>query len=254
MADQAQSLVFFVAGIIGFGPAIGVLYHALRTYDYPFTEKAYFDTSRVVLGLAVGMVLGTVSGAITVGLRATILTLLSLVVLLVLLATFEEGFKLVYLNRKGYRKRFDTTFVAVGLSMGMAAIAAAGSAYTNGPTLFLPDVAIPLFAFSVSLAFVHGATGAIIGLGCARAEIVVPFSQALVGRVIHAGLLVPFFVWSALPAGTSIAIPAFSLAAAIVFSALLYAHAYRTVIPATLPQDLRRERRRKARRERRAEE
>jgi len=113
----SDQLVFFASGLLGFGPSVAVLFHALRTYDYPYTEKAYFDTGRVFLALAVGMILGTASGALTLALSGAATTVLSLVVLLILLALFEEAFKLIYLNRKGYRGRFDTTFVGVTLGV-----------------------------------------------------------------------------------------------------------------------------------------
>ena len=246
MADAPASLIFLASGILGFGPAVGVLYHALRTYDYPYTERAYFDTTRVFLGVAVGMILGTASGAITVWVGAAG-SLLGLILLLIGVALFEEAFKLVYLNRKGYRGRFDTTFVGVSLSTGMAAIAAAGPAYSNGPGLLTVSVFVPLAVFSVTLAFLHGATGAILGLGCSRGEIVTPFAQALLARVLHAAMLIPFFVWYSQPS-TPIALPGFSLAAATGFTLFLYSYAYRSVIPRTLPVDLRRERRRRVRR------
>lgn len=223
-----------------------MLYHALHTYDYPYTAKAYFDTRRVFAGLAVGMVLGTASGVVTVAIGA-VGSLLALTLLLIGVAVFEEAFKLVYLNRKGYRGRFDTTFVGVAMSSGIAAIAAAGPAYTNGPALFSPNVFVPLSVFSVTLAFVHGASGGILGLGCSRAEVVVPFAQAVFARVLHAAILIPFFVWYSAP-GTPIALPVFSLAAALVFTVFLYRYVYRSVLPSALPPELRRERRRRVRR------
>ena len=243
-----SSLLLFAAGSLGFGPAIAVLYHALRTYDYPYTDKSYFDTRRVFLGLAVGMVLGTVSGAVTLATVAGGLgSLLALAVLLILLAVFEEGFKLVYLNRKGYRGRFDTTFAGVGLGVGLAAIAAAGPAYSNGPGLYSPTVFLPLAVFSVNLAFVHVSTGAILGLGCSRGEVLVPLAQALVARILHAAILIPFFAWYSEPSVSAV-VPVLSLAAATAFTLYLYVYAYRSVLPTTLPPELRRERRRRGRR------
>lgn len=239
-----EQIVFVVAGIVGFGPAIAVLYHALRTYDYPFTEKSYFDTRRVFFALAVGMVIGTVSGFVNYTSGKGI-DLVGLAALLVIVAVFEEAFKLIYLNRKGYRGRFDTTFVGVGLGTGITGIYAAAIAYVNGPNLFSASVALPLLALSVSLAFLQPATAAIIGLGCYRGEILVPFGQALVARVLHAAILVPFYVWFAVPQEGALAVA--SLAAAIAFTAVLYVYVYRTVLPATLPPELRRERRRTVR-------
>ncbi|MEK6851640.1 MAG: hypothetical protein AABY30_03775, partial [Candidatus Thermoplasmatota archaeon] len=241
-----EQFVFPVAGIIGFGPAVAVLYHALRTYDYPYTEHAYFDTRRVFLALAVGMIVGTASGWIAVALRVGASSLVSLVIILLLIVLFEEALKLVYLNRKGYRGRFDTTFIGVGLGIGIAAIAAAASAYTNGPALYQPGVFLPILAYAVSLGFVHGATAAIVGSGCAKGDVMVPFAQAVLARVLHAAMLVPFFVWSARPDVNPL-VPTFSLSAAAAFAALLYRYVYLTVLPDTLPPELRRERRRRVR-------
>lgn len=241
---MASSAVLFASGLVGFTPAIAVMYHALRTYDYPFTEKAYFNTARVFLAFAVGMVLGTASGAITVGLGAiSSLSLVSLLVALLLLVLFEELVKLVYLNRKGYRGRFDSTFCGLGMGVGIAALVAAGNAYVNGDALFAPGPVLLLAVLAASLAFVHASTGAIIGFGCSRGEVTTAFAQALVARILHASMLVPFIVWSAL-GRTDLAIPLFSLSAAAAFAFFVYWHVYRNVLPETLPPELRRERRR----------
>ena len=251
----SDQLVFFASGLLGFGPSVAVLFHALRTYDYPHTEKAYFDTGRVFLALAVGMILGTASGALTLALSGAATTVLSLVVLLILLALFEEAFKLIYLNRKAYRSRFDTTFVGVTLGVGMAAIVGAGSAYVNGSNLFVASRIATLAVFSASLGFIHAATGGLIGYGCSRGDVVTPFAQAFVARILHAAMLVPFFVWSTLQdTEANLLVPLFALAVAAAFAALVYAYVYRTVLPATLPPDLRRERRRRFRGPRPAEE
>ena len=244
---SSHEAVLFASGIVGFGPAIAVLYHALRTYDYPFTEHAYFDTSRVFLAFGVGIVLGTVSGAFTVALGA--LSLLSLVIALLLIALFEEGVKLVYLNRKGYRGRFDTTFCGLSMGIGLAALVAAGNAYVNREALLAPVRIALLGALSASFALVHASTGAIIGSGCSKGEVATPFAQACVARVLHAAMLVPFIVSSSLPE-ENIVVAVFSLSAALAFTILLYVHVYRVTLPDTLPPELRRERRRDLRKRR----
>ena len=241
---SSHELVFLASGILGFGPAMAVLYHALRTYDYPYTERSFFDSSRVFLALAVGVVFGTIVGWITLSFRGGGLTLVALILALVLFALFEEAFKLVYLNRKRYRGRFDTTFCGVSLGVGSAALVGAGNAYINGPNVFLPLLALQLGAFSASLAFVHSATGGIIGLGCSRGRVLRPFLQAIGARTLHALMLVPFFVWAGLPSPQDASIPLFSLAAAVVFGVLLYLYVYQIVLPSTLPVEMRRERRR----------
>ncbi len=117
------------------------------------------------------------------------------------------------------------------------------------------STAAPLLGFSISLALVHGATGAILGYGASRGEVVVALARAYVARVLHAGMLVPFFVWSSLPdPEAQLAVPLFSLGAAVVFTLLLYLYVYRNVLPGTLPPELRRERRRRVRSTRTAKE
>jgi len=244
---SSHEAVLFASGIIGFGPAVAVLYHALRTYDYPFTEHAYFDTSRVFLAFGVGIVLGTVSGAFTVALG--VFSLVSLVIALLLLALFEEGIKLVYLNRKGYRGRFDSTFCGVSMGIGIAALVSAGNAYVNRQDLLAPVPIAFLAALSASLALVHASTGAIIGSGCSKGEVTTPFLQAYVARALHAAMLVPFIVWSSLPQA-DVVVPVFSLSTALAFTILVYVHVYRVVLPDTLPPELRRERRRDLRKRR----
>jgi hypothetical protein len=243
---SSHQVILFVSGIVGFVPAVAVLFHALRTYDYPHTEHAFFDTSRVFLAFGVGIVVGTISGAFTVALG--VLSIFSLVIALLLVALFEEGLKLVYLNRKGYRGRFDSTFCGVSMGIGLAALVAAGNAYVNRQALLAPVPLAFLSALSASLALVHASTGAIIGLGCSKGDVASRFAQAYVARVLHSAMLVPFIVSSAF--GADVVVPVFSLLAALVFALFVYVHVYRVVLPDTLPPELRRERRRDLRRPR----
>ena len=135
------------------------------------------------------------------------------------------------------------------MGIGLAALVAAGNAYVNREALLTPANLVLLSALSASLALVHVSTGAIIGWGCSKEAVAKPFMQAYVARVLHAAMLVPFIVWSAL-GRTDVLIPLFSLFAAVVFTALVYIYVYKTILPDTLPPELRRKRRRDVRKKR----
>ena len=52
--------LLLITSIIGFGPALAVIWYTLMKYDYPYVEGACFDDRRVFFLLAIGMVMGTV--------------------------------------------------------------------------------------------------------------------------------------------------------------------------------------------------
>jgi len=236
---STHQTVLFVSGIVGFAPAIAVMFHALRTYDYPHTEHAYFDTSRVFLAFGVGIVLGTVSGAFTVALG--VLSLLSLVIALLLIALFEEGLKLVYLNRKGYRGRFDTTFYGVPLGVGAASTAVVANVVWAEASP-VPPASLALFAlFSAGLSLANASSGAFVGFGASRGEMLRPLLRAVAVRYAHAGFLFPFYL-RADPWGIV------SVFTALGFALIVFRYVYEEILPGTLPEDLRRQLRRARRR------
>ncbi|MCU0862009.1 MAG: hypothetical protein MUE65_06800, partial [Methanomassiliicoccales archaeon] len=54
----------YIAGAIGIGPALALMYWTLKSYTYPSVEKPFFDDRRVFGLLAVGMVLGVLLYAV----------------------------------------------------------------------------------------------------------------------------------------------------------------------------------------------
>ncbi len=243
----SAQLDFSVALMIGIGPALGVMYWSIRRYDIPFTQYRLFDDRRLFGGFAVGMIFGAFAAFVEVNPLAGIAgTFLGLVAFFI----FEESFKMVWLNRKAYSGRFDTTFYGVSVGVGVAATLAVANVLRNvataGFSIYVPESAFLLALFSVSLSLIHADTGVLIGFGASRGEIMWPFIKAILVRLAHAATLIAFLVqapepWSLITLVTSIA-----------FALIVYHYAYTVLLPGTLPDDIRRELRREKRRERKA--
>ncbi len=240
MVTQAD---FFIALILGVTPALAVLWFSLRPFDRPKVEHTLFDDRRVFGSLAVGMIFGVFASALNLLLPRENLGASVLVLAGILL--FEEAFKVVYLNRRKYRGRFDTTFYGVPLGVGAASTAVVASAvWTAAGSLYAPE-SLALFAlFSLGLSLVNGASGTLIGFGASRGLTRKPLAQALAVRYGHAAFLFPFLLGAANPWSF------LSVLTSLGFALILYAFAYGELLPGTLPEDLRRKIRRERRRAR----
>jgi len=239
LADE--QLRFAIAFVLGVGPAILLLWVSLRRFTYPLAPKSLFDDRKVFFAFAVGLAFGAVSSALTYAISTSGL---GLILPLIAVALFEESFKVVYLNRKGYRGRFDTTFYGVGLGLGSAASLIIASAFNANPGLLqspdVPALIATLALLAFSLTTILASTGALIGFGTAQSKVLGYFLRAFLVRFSHLAILLFFFV--ARPEEGVLALA--SLGASLGFAAVVYAFVYREILPETLPKDLRRELRR----------
>ena len=236
MADA--QLQFSIAFLLGIVPAILVLWISLRRFSYPLAPKSLFDDRKVFFAFAVGLAFGAVSGSLTLAVSTSGF---GIVVPLIAVALFEEGFKLVYLNRRGYRGRFDTTFYGVSLGVGSAATLVMSSVFTNSGLLQSPDVpalAGGLLLFGLSLTCILASTGAIIGFGASQSKVLGYYVRAFLVRFSHLAILMFFFLHTPRD-DPRLAVA--SLAASLLFAGIVYAFVYREVLPETLPKDIRRE-------------
>ncbi len=241
-----SQLDFSVALVLGIGPGLGVIYYSLRRFDIPFTRYRLFDDRRLFGGFAVGMIFGALAAFVEVnplaGIGGTILGLVAFLV-------FEESFKMVWLNRKSYRGRFDTTFYGVSVGVGIAAMLFVANVLVfvgRGGDFYTPDNLALFTLFSVSLSLAHADTGVLIGFGASRGETLWPFVKAVMVRGAHAAVLLAFSLGADEPwAGISVV-------TSIVFAAIIYHYVYTILLPGTLPDDLQREMRREKRRARKA--
>ena len=231
------------AAVIGIGPALAAVFFALRRFDRPHFEHTLFDDRRVFFAIAAGFLLGGVSLLASLFVRP--LSLVDALLALLLLAAFEEGSKLVYLNRRGYRARFDTTFVGVALGGGVAAVGAFGKAYgVLGLGFVAPGVLLLLLIFSLSFAALHVSTGALLGFGCAFGETFSRLLRVLLARAGYALVLLPFVASGSPPGALAVA----SLVGACAFALLFYQFIVRHILPKAVPEDVRRQRRKTRRR------
>ncbi|TLZ70980.1 MAG: hypothetical protein E6K10_06255 [Methanobacteriota archaeon] len=239
MADE--QLRFAISFVVGVGPAILLMWVSLRRFDHPYAPKTLFDDRRVFLAFAVGMGFGALSSSLTFAVSTSGL---GIVFPLIAVALFEESFKLVYLNRKGYRGRFDTTFYGVSLGVGSAATLVMASVFNANPTLLqspeVPALIAALVLLSLSMTMVLASTGAIIGFGTSQSKVLGYFVRAFLVRFSHLAILLFFFV-----APPDEAVLGFSsLGASLIFAGVVYAFVYREILPETLPKDIRRSLRR----------
>ncbi len=242
-----SQLDFSTALLLGLGPALGVLYWSIRRFDIPFTQYRLFDDRRLFGGFAIGMIFGAVAAFVEVnppgGIGGTILAVVAFFV-------FEESFKMVWLNRKAYSGRFDTTFYGVSVGVGTAATLAVANVLENAATagfsIFVPESFLLLLLFSVSLSVIHADTGAIIGFGASRGEMLWPFIKAVLVRLAQGAALFAFLLQAPEPWA------AIALVTAIVLALIVYHYVYTVILPGTLPEEIRRDMRREKRRARKA--
>ena len=227
--------------MLGIPPAIFLLWVSLRRFTYPLAPKSLFDDRKVFFAFAVGLGFGAVSSSLTYAISSSGF---GLIVPLLAVALFEESFKVVFLNRKGYRGRFDTTFYGVSLGLGSAGSLVIASAFNANPGLLqgpnVPGLILTLALFSMSLSTVLASTGALIGFGTSQSKVLGYFLRAFLVRFSHLAILLFFFV--AGPAEDVLALA--SIGASLAFASVVYAFVYREVLPETLPKDLRRQLRR----------
>ncbi len=239
---------FLVALALGIAPALVLLWFSLRRFDRPYVDRTLFDDRRVFGGLAVGMVFGVVASVLNLSIYVT--DLAGSIALLAGVLFFEELFKVVYMNRRGYRERFDTTFYGVPIGVGVAATSVVATVvWVVGDALYSGVVVLPLMVlFSITLSLVHADSGALIGFGASRGDLWGGFRKGLAVRYAHIALMSPFILLSGQAASPEILIPAFlGLLSSIAFAVIVYDYVYRVVLPGTLPEDLRRELRREKR-------
>lgn len=232
----------FLAAMIGIGPAFAVFYFSLRVYDRPYFSATVFDSRRVFLALAIGLVFGFIAAAVNLFSQSPGGTLASVLIVLFLIAVFEEGFKLVFLNRKGYRARFDTTYVGLALGVGIAGSVAFTGAYASAPGLGSVFTSGSLLVYAIALTMVHAFTGSLIGFGCAFGETMGRFVKALIVRGVFLAASIPLILFQG---GFPTATTYVSLLAILFIGIVLHRFTIGEILPDALPEKLRRERRKR---------
>lgn len=237
---MASNVDFLVAFLLGIVPGIVILWASLRRFDRPHVDHTLFDDRRVFGSLAVGLVFGTIASVFALSIPR--FNLVSVLVAVAASFLFEESFKLVWLNRRVYRGRFDTTFYGIPLGIGAAASGVVAAAWASRESLYVPETFGLLVIYSIGLSLINADTGALIGFGASRGDTWGAFLRAIVVRFAHGAFLFPFLLqvdepFSVISAVTSVG-----------FALFVYYYVYQRILPGTLPEEIRRELRRDRRR------
>jgi len=241
---------FGVALSLGIAPALAFLWWSIRRFDIPFTQYRLFDDRKLFGSFAVGMIFGVLVSYLRLLIGAVDLVSSVLIFFGILLT--EELFKVVYLNRRGYRERFDTTFYGLALGVGSSSTAVVATVvWTALPQLYQPVGFAVLVLYSINLAAINADTGALIGFGASRGDLWRSFEKAVAIRYAHGALLFVFLLAGPYVPDVLVFI---TLATAVAFGLLVYHYVYTTLLPGTLPDDIQREMRREKRRARTVKE
>jgi RsiW-degrading membrane proteinase PrsW (M82 family) len=229
-----------VSSVIGFAPAILLLYILLRQYETFFTERNIF------LALAGGMVLGMVITVFHLASDDTILDFLdlSLIVYVLLFALFEELAKLIILNYPKLAGKHYTVYYGATLGLGvgsMAIIAISYKLFLDSPNALGNPVTVGvLVVLSFNYSLLNGSTGVMIGYGSAKYKLSNYFIRAFLVHALFNLMLLPF-LWG-------LAVAEFgSLFLITLFTVSLFWYVLKTLMPDAVPLKMQKKRRRESR-------
>jgi hypothetical protein len=216
------------AGILGFGPAMTLLYFTLRNYTYPKVEKPFFDDRKLFAFFALGVVLGMVIYAFEAW-GQLVSSSYTIILLIMGFALMEELMKLVILNFPRFQKKIDTAFYGLSMGLGISATYTFASVY-----VFLNDIggkpqaADLAVAATLGLLFVllHGSTTTLIGIGVARGDVNGYFPEALLIHIGFAMMYESFFIEIISPPWNSLG---------LVGAAAIVVYGYRKIHTLSLP-------------------
>lgn len=226
-----------VSSVIGFAPAILLLYILLRRYEGLFEDRMifFFFTGGIVAGMIITAFHLVSDDFILEHLD------LSLLVFVLLFAMFEESAKLVILNLPRFHLKHETAYYGAALGIGigsMAIVAISFRQFTVNPGSFGDPLA--MFGFivlSFNFCLLQGATGAMIGFGCAKGEVLRFFLRAVMYHSAY-NLFILLFMWR-VPGVMYV-----SLFLASLFAFWLYWYVLRYVMPRAAPPEMLKKRRR----------
>nr|QOV09137.1 hypothetical protein HULAa36F11_00020 [uncultured Thermoplasmata archaeon] len=241
---------FYYGGILGFAPALFLIWFSLRKYSYPYVEGSLFEDRRVFFMLAVGMFAGTFIYILEQFLAPLYsyddgIDLIMFVLVFVLaFPLIEDMAKFVILNFKGYEGRFDSTFYGISLGAGFAATWIVGYVLRIVNTAKVDGTSVPfeswlgLLFFSVCTSLIHCSVGAILGSATGRKMGLKGLPSAVIPHMIFNLLLFPFLIYGQIWYALIFLIP---------ISFLIYHGVYTHTIPECLPPEVQKEARRNLR-------
>jgi len=243
-----MNYIMLMGSLIGFVPALFLIWFSLRKYSYPYVEGSLFEDRRVFFMLAVGMVLGSLIFVLEISLYPLFLfggNIYFVMFILIFVLAFplvEDMAKFIILNFKGYRGRFDSTFYGISLGAGYSATAIIGYIVMdlgNTSGTISPLTWLGLLFFSAATCLIQVSVGATIGSATGQNLGLRGIPLAVIPHIIFNLLMFPWFasgqIW-------------YSLIIALPIAAFIYWGVYSRTIPECLPQELQKEVRRDTRR------
>lgn len=205
-----------LSGILGFAPAMALLFYTLRPYAYPAVPQPFFDDRKVfflfALGIPLGMFLFAVQGLVSAGSTFEYVPIAVLLYSTTIALLFQ-----VILNFRRFQRKIDTAFYGVSFGLGFGAAFAFGMVETFSLTvggLERGDLVLAA-VLGIQTVFLFGALGGFIGVGCARGRWVGYLAEALLYLLVANLLLIPFFdpalyPWGLLALAAALAVPLFA--------------------------------------------
>jgi hypothetical protein len=234
------------SSIIGFAPAVLLLFILLRRYEEFFKEKKIFQA------FAGGMILGmvfTIAHMVSDDFLLSALDL-SFIGFVILFAAFEEGAKLVILNWPKLQLKHETVYYGAALGLGIGSMAIIAISFKvfmdSSSAIGNPLTILGLVVLSFNFCLLHSATGVIIGYGSAKGEGFKWFFRATVLHASYNLVLLPF-MW-----GIEGALYG-SLLVATLVALGIFLFVLRDLMPEAVPPDMQRKRRRDVRKKIREE-
>jgi len=222
---------FLIAGAIGVGPTLFLMYLTLRSYTYPAVEKPFFDDRRIFLFLAIGLIVGVIVWFFQFELP------LGYLPIALGFAVVEELVRLVILNFKIFQRKLDTVFVGLVLGLGMGGAIATGWAFATlselSGVISPSDIAIVIL-LAVQFVTLGGATGATIGAGVAKGLPFSYFAQAVMVHIAVNLIMIGFYLAVAPPLNYVF------LAIATAIPAYYYWYVHSRLIPSMISSEMRR--------------
>lgn len=247
-----MDIELIISSIVGFAPAVAVLWFTMRQYSWPIVDKSYFDDRKVFGLFAVGIIIGMIIFSFNIFLRGYWVgvgyfnIVPFLLIYVIGLSTFEELIRLIILNMPRFQLKFDTTFYGVSLGLGMGSIGITAVSFMRFPVGDIIDKTATLsllILFSTSVCLLYASLGGIIGFGCYKGKGWYYLGLAVLIHSIFNLLMLPYFFLDSV---------LYSLLT-LPLSVLVYHHFISRLLPRTLPETLRKERRRVIRKKMRGE-
>ncbi len=213
--------------LIGFGPAIILLYFVLGEFEGFFIDnKAFF---MITFGLLIGLILGIFSLYLPLGDFLWALTLIFLI----------ELIKFVILLQKPFRLKHDATFYGMALGIGIGAMMIFIYGFYAGLTHLELKTILFLLLLSYNYNLLHGSTGALIGYGCYIGDFWKYFFRAFLISGAHGLLMSVIWGTSFDKSGAETKMFALLIIGGV-YATVVLLYIYKEIIPKTIPDELKR--------------